>query len=43
MTEVTSTQTKPDTEIGYLLDTVKFLERITTTVLWKDSTSPDLS
>lgn len=34
MTEVTSTQTKPDTEIGYLLDTVKFLERIMTTVLW---------
>lgn len=43
MTEVTSTQTKPDTEIGYLLYTVKFLERITTTVLWKYSMSPDLS
>lgn len=43
MTEVTSTQTKPDTEIGYLLYTVKFLERIITTVLWKYSMSPDLS
>lgn len=41
MTEVTSTRTKQDTDTGCLLDT-KFLESITTAVLWKDSMRPNL-